>query len=69
MTQIKLYRLRAGLRQREVAERLNISQAAVSRWEVGSSNPGIDVTPFLARLYGVSVDDILSCRSQNQKAV
>ena len=66
---LKAYRLKSGLRQAEVAEQLHITQSAVSRWELGFSNPGIDVIPFLAKLYGVGIDDIIQCRTENRKVV
>ena len=69
MNQIKILRITAGLKQREVAKLLHISQAAVSRWEVGDCKPGIAIMPSLAELYGVTVRDIIDSCEQNQKVV
>ena len=44
------------LTQLEVAEKLNYSDKAVSKWEQGESLPGIEVLYKLAKLYGVSMD-------------
>ncbi len=44
------------LTQLEVAEKLNYSDKAVSKWEQGESLPGIEVLYRLSRLYGVSLD-------------
>lgn len=44
------------LTQLEVAEKLNYSDKAVSKWEKGESLPGIEVLYRLSRLYGVSLD-------------
>lgn len=55
-----LRRLRedAGLRQQTVAEALNVSQAAVSRWERGWNRPSKKYWPMLAELYHVDVSRI-----------
>lgn len=44
------------LTQAELAEKLNYSDKAVSKWEQGESLPGIEVLYKLSRLYGVSLD-------------
>ena len=58
----KLYELRraAGLSQEELAERLNVSRQAVSKWENGAAQPELSKLVELSRLYGVSVDELLS---------
>ena len=58
----KLYELRraAGLSQEELAERLNVSRQAVSKWENGAAQPELSKLVELSRLYGVSVDVLLS---------
>lgn len=57
----KLIELRKsrGLSQEELAERLNISRQAVSKWERAESSPDIDNIIELSRLYGISVDELL----------
>ena len=42
-----------------VAERLNVSRQAISRWEVGSSVPSTENLMELSRLYGVSLDELV----------
>ena len=56
----KLAALRAesGLTQEEVANRLGITKAAVSKWECGQSMPDISLLPAIADLYSTSIDDI-----------
>ena len=41
-----------GYSQLYVAERLNVSRQAISRWEVGSSVPSTENLMELSRLYG-----------------
>lgn len=53
-------RKRAGLSQGDVAARLNVSRQAVSRWETGFTVPSTDNLSHLGRLYGVTLDELLS---------
>lgn len=53
-------RKRAGLSQGDVAERLNVSRQAVSRWETGLTVPATDNLSRLSKLYGVTLDELLS---------
>lgn len=56
-------RKQKGLTQMDLAERLNVSRQAISRWEVGAAVPSTDNLKILSDLYGVSVDDILKGES------
>lgn len=55
-------REKAGLSQREVGDRLGISDSAVCLWEreQGGSLPRASMLPAIAKLYGVTVDKLLS---------
>jgi len=57
---IQQLRKNMGLTQIGLAERLNYSDKAVSKWERGESLPDIAVIKELADLFGVSVDYLLS---------
>lgn len=48
-----------GLSQLELAEELNVTRQAVSRWETGAAVPMVDTLVQLSKLYGVTVDDLL----------
>lgn len=48
-----------GYSQEELAERLGLSRQAVSKWERAESSPDTGNLIALARLYGVSIDDLL----------
>ena len=50
--------------QQELAESLHVTHQAVSQWEKGASFPDVALLPELARLLGVSVDDLLSGETQ-----
>ena len=57
----KLQSLRkaAGLSQEALAERLNVTRQAVSKWETGEGKPDIDNLLPLAKLLGTTVDYLL----------
>ena len=57
-----LVRLRqqAGLTQLKLAEMLNYSDKAVSKWERGESIPDLRVLIRLAEIYHIKVDDIIT---------
>ena len=58
----KLYELRKrkGLTQEELAQMLYVSRTAVSKWESGKGYPNIDSLKGIAKLFSVSVDELLS---------
>ena len=58
----KEFRERAGLSQREVGKILGVSDSAVCLWEreQGGSLPRVSMLPAIAKLYGVTVDELLS---------
>ena len=57
------------LKQDELAELLNVSPQAVSKWENDLSCPDISLLPELARILGVSVDELLSGKAAIEPAV
>ncbi len=60
-----LYHLRRlhKLSQEQVADRLGVSRQAVAKWENGETAPDIHNCVALARLYDVSVDELVSYES------
>lgn len=55
-----LLRKQKGLSQIYVAEAMEVSRQAISRWEVGAAMPSTDNLRKLAELYGVSIDVLLN---------
>ena len=49
-----------GLTQAELAEKLNYSDKAVSKWERGESVPDLVVLKQIADFYGITIDKLLS---------
>ena len=56
---IMTHRKRMGLTQAGLAEKLNYSDKAVSKWERGESIPDVLTLLQLAELFGIKVDDLL----------
>ena len=57
---IMTHRKSLGLTQAGLAEKLNYSDKAVSKWERGESIPDVLTLMQLAELFGVKVDDLLA---------
>lgn len=57
-----------GLTQKELAQKLYISDKAVSKWETGVSIPDVTLLIPLAELLDVTVSELLECRRMEQKA-
>ena len=57
---LKTYRTNCKMTQEFVAESLGVSRQAVSKWENGTSDPSTSNLLALAKLYGVSVEEILN---------
>ena len=53
-------RARAGFTQLELAEKINYTDKAVSKWERGEALPDIRVLVRIAEIYNITVDDIVS---------
>lgn len=57
---LKALRTEHGLTQEQLAAKLYVSRTAVSKWETGGGSPNLDSLQAVARLFDVSVDDLLS---------
>lgn len=57
----KLVHLRKenGLTQLELAEAVNVSRQAVSKWESGGGMPSTENLQYLSKLYNISLEDLL----------
>lgn len=53
-----------GFSQEELAEKLNVSRQAVSKWERGEASPDTENLIALARLYGISLDRLFGIDSE-----
>ena len=58
---LKENRMRCQMTQEFVAETLGVSRQSVSKWENGTSDPNTSNLLALAKLYGVSAENLLKC--------
>ena len=56
---LKAHRTRCKMTQEFVAETIGVSRQAVSKWGSGASDPSTSNLLALAKLYGVSAEDLL----------
>lgn len=61
---LKTLRKREGLSQEKLAEELNVSRQAVSKWESGHSYPEIDKLIVLSDLFKISLDDLVKDKNE-----
>lgn len=48
-----------GMTQRDLADRLHVSDKTVSRWERDEGTPDLALIPVLAEIFGISCDELL----------
>jgi len=56
---IQTLRIKSGLSQEALAERLGVTRQSVSKWELGQAVPDVDNIVQLSRLFGVTTDALL----------
>ena len=65
----KLLNLRKskGISQEELAEKLNVSRQAISRWEMGTAQPDAQNVLHISKLFGVTTDYLLNDDFESDK--
>ncbi len=63
VSNLKRFRLAKSYTQEQVAEKLGVTAQSVSRWECGITLPDVMLLPAIAKLYGVTVDDLYKSTS------
>ena len=66
---IAALRREKNLKQDDLAQMLEVSPQAVSKWENDQTCPDISLLPKLAKILGVSVDELLSGKQELQPMV
>lgn len=60
---LQKYRKQNGYSQEELADMLNVSRQAVSKWECGESSPDTENLIALAKIYNVTIDQLINGNS------
>lgn len=60
-------RTKLSLSQTELAEKVGVTNKAVSKWETGKSKPTTNVIRKLAALFNVDVEEMLCMRGEQRK--
>ena len=61
---IRELRKKAGLSQEQAAEMIGVSRQAITKWETDGGLPDLENVVALARLFGVTVDELLGSEGQ-----
>lgn len=69
MNRFKEARMRCGIAQKTVANRLNVSIQSVSNWENDSRFPSRENVMKMAEMYGVSTDYLLNVQGEDVQPV
>ncbi|MBR0439765.1 MAG: helix-turn-helix domain-containing protein [Bacilli bacterium] len=59
-TRIKKFRTEKGLTQKELADQVHVTFQTVSKWEKDENEPDVSTLRELSKLFGCSLDDLLS---------
>ncbi len=62
------YRKANGYSQEELAEKIGVSRQAISKWERSESSPDTDNLIALAKLYGITIDELINGTDEPKKA-
>lgn len=62
---IRYHRIRLGLSQKELSLHMKVSVQAVSKWERGLAAPELQTVYALSRLFGVTVDALISTAAED----
>jgi len=58
-----------GMTQLELAEKMGVTDKAVSKWERDLSLPDINAIPKLAELFGISVDELMQGETETKRSM
>lgn len=56
-----------GMTQQELADKMFVTDKAVSKWERDLSYPDVDSIPRLAEIFGISVDELMQVKTESTR--
>lgn len=57
---LKKHRMAKGMTQDQLAEQLSVTRQAISNWETGKTQPGIETITALAAVFGITVEELIN---------
>ena len=66
---ISILRKEKGMTQLELAEKMGVTDKAVSKWERDLSFPDINSIPKLAEIFEVSVDELMQVKTETKENI
>lgn len=66
---LKSLRKEKNVSQEKLAQYLNISFQAVSKWETAATFPDISLLPDIARFFGITIDELLQAEKLDEKVL
>lgn len=66
---LKLVRKESNMTQEEVAQRLGVTRATYSRYELGQREPNVEMLKNISNVFNVSVDFLVNTNKYNKDAV
>lgn len=66
---LRAFRRRDGRTQEDLAQALDVTPQAVSRWETGSCYPDMELIPSIANYFGVAIDELFGYRNDRDKKI
>ena len=63
---ISSLRKEKGMTQNELAEKMNVTDKAVSKWERNLSCPDVNSIPTLAEVLGITVEELLNAQTKKE---
>lgn len=64
---IATLRKEKSMTQLQLAEKMGVTDKAVSKWERNLSCPDIDSLPLLAEIFGISVDELIQVKQHGKE--
>lgn len=64
---IRSHRRQADMTQEQLADKLGVSYQSVSRWENGSTYPDMELLPAIAKIFGISIDELLGMPDEKRE--
>ena len=62
------FRKKKGMTQVELAEKMGVTDKAVSKWERDLSFPDVNTIPRLAEIFNVTVDELMQVKTDTKES-